>query len=43
MGDFPLSVAARVRSKEFLITTIALDLSSCAFAFVARLMASVKE
>jgi hypothetical protein len=43
MGDFPLSAVARVGSKEFLITTFALDLSSCASVFVARLMASFKE
>jgi hypothetical protein len=43
MGDFPLSAAARVGSKEFLVAMFALDLSSCASAFVARLMASFKE
>jgi len=43
MGYFPLFVAARVGSKEFLVTTIALDLSSCASTFVAKLMASVNE
>jgi hypothetical protein len=42
-GNFPLCVVACIDSTGTFVTLVALVLSNCVYAFVAKLIASVKE